>query len=337
MGIQIVRTLPEQDWRRFVNEHPQGNIFHTPEMLQVFGGAKGHQPDLWAAVRGDGSPVALLPSVQLTLIRGPLQRFATRNVAYGGILCAPSPEGEAALAMLLKAHCREAEKSTLFTELRNLSDLSKVQPILQGCGFLYEDHLNYLIDLDRHPETVLQSMSRGTRKKIRRGLRRGTVAIEEVQHREQLAILYELLRRTYASAQVPLADRTLFEAAFDVLRPKGMIKFLLASIDGDWAAGSIELIYRDEIYGWYSGLDRAYASHVPTELLMWHILRWGAENGYRLYDFGGAGTPDKEYGVRDFKAKFGGELVCFGRNTCVHAPRLLWLSQKGYSVWRRWL
>jgi len=33
----------------------------------------------------------------------------------------------------------------------------------------------------------------------------------------------------------------------------------------------------------------------------------GVGNGYRLYDFG-TGRPDVEYGVRDFKAKFGGEL-----------------------------
>jgi serine/alanine adding enzyme len=41
--------------------------------------------------------------------------------------------------------------------------------------------------------------------------------------------------------------------------------------------------------------------------------------------------------VRDFKAKFGGELVCFGRNTCVHAPGALWLSKQGYRLLRRWL
>ena len=38
---------------------------------------------------------------------------------------------------------------------------------------------------------------------------------------------------------------------------------------------------------------------------MWHTLDWGAEDGYSLNNFGGAGKPDEEYGVRDFKAKFG--------------------------------
>jgi dTDP-D-glucose 4,6-dehydratase len=76
---------------------------------------------------------------------------------------------------------------------------------------------------------------------------------------------------------------------------------------------------------------------IANELLKWHILHWGAENGYRVYDFGGAGKPDEPYGVRDFKAKFGGELVNFGRNICIHAPTRLKLSQAGYRLFRQYL
>jgi lipid II:glycine glycyltransferase (peptidoglycan interpeptide bridge formation enzyme) len=88
------------------------------------------------------------------------------------------------------------------------------------------------------------------------------------------------------------------------------------------------------MYGWYGGMDRAYSKYVPNELLMWNVLKWGAENGYCQYDFGGAGRPDEEYGVRDFKAKFGGKLVCYGRNTYIHLPGALWLSKQGYQVVR---
>ena len=43
MSITIVRTLPEDEWRRFVEGYLAGNIFHTPEMFQVFSRAKGYQ------------------------------------------------------------------------------------------------------------------------------------------------------------------------------------------------------------------------------------------------------------------------------------------------------
>ena len=334
MGIQIVRNLHEGVWQRLVDEQQSGNIFHTPSMFQVFSKTKGHRPTLWAAVNGTGLPQALLLPVEITLLPGLLRRFSTRAVVYGSVLHTPGVEGEKALKTLLQAYGRQIESKPLFTELRNLSDLNRVQPILEDRGFLYEDHLNYLVHLDRSPEAILQGMGRRTRKQIRRALRQGKVRVQEIQRREELVPWYELLRQTYASAQIPLADKTLFEAAFDVLRPKSMVKFLGAWIGSACVAGSAELLYKDRIYGWYSAMDRAYASYVPNELLMWHILQWGAENGYRLYDFGGAGKPDKDYGVRDFKAKFGGQLVCFGRNTRVHAPRLLWLSQRAYALWR---
>jgi len=332
--MNIVRQLDEQLWREFVDNHAQGCIFHTPEMFQVFAQAKGHRPEVWATIDEHGRPLALLLPVQVTLMDGLLRRFTTRAIAYGSVLCAPGP-GQQALNILLQAYKQETRRAALFTELRNPSDLGDLQPLLKDQGFIYQDHLNYLIDLGRSAEAVLQGMGARTRKKIRHALRQGKVAIEEASRPEHAAICYELLQKTYATAHVPLADRSLFEAAFEILYPRGMVKFLLARVGDRYAAGSVELTYKDVIYGWYGGMDRAFSDHVPNELLLWHIFQWGAEHGYRVYDFGGAGRPDEKYGVRDFKAKFGGELVCYGRNTFVHSPGLSIISKWGYQIFRK--
>jgi serine/alanine adding enzyme len=336
MGISIVRTLQEEEWRRFVDVHPTGNIFHTPEMFEVFRRTKGHQPQLWAAI-SNRCVLALLLPVQINLLNRLLHPFTTRAVVYGSLLYAPGDEGEKALAKLLHTYTHKVKRRPLFTELRNLSNLEAVQPILHEHGFVYEDHLNYLIDLNRPAEAVFQGIGRRTRKHIRRALRQGQVIIEEGRTPEQVAVCYDLLRRTYRLARVPLADRSLFDAAFDLLYPKGMVQFTLARVGETPIAASIELLHKNVIYGWYGGVDRDYGAYYANELLTWHILRWGVERGYHVYDFGGAGKPEEEYGVRDFKAKFGGDLVCFGRNTCVHRPVLLRLSELGYGAYRRWL
>ena len=67
---------------------------------------------------------------------------------------------------------------------------------------------------------------------------------------------------------------------------------------------------------------------------MWDIIRWGAKNGYGVLDFGGAGKPGEEYGVRDFKSKFNGKLVNFGRNTRVHAHLRMKISETAYQAAR---
>jgi CelD/BcsL family acetyltransferase involved in cellulose biosynthesis len=333
--MKVVRQLDERVWREFVDDNSASNIFHTPEAFQMFARAKGHKPDLWAAIKANGQLLALLLPVQVTLMNGPLRRFTTRAIAYGSVLCAPGSDGQEALGLLLQTYNREAKRTALFTELRNISDLRDLQPILQDNDFVYEGHLNYLVDLNRSAEAVLQSIGPRTRKKIRRALRDGNVVIEEAQQIEQIKLCYELLQKSYAAAQVPLADWSLFEAAFNTLFPRGMIKFLLARLGDHYIAGSAELIYKDTIYGWYGGMDRGYGDHIPNELLLWYIFKWGADNGYRIYDFGGAGKPEEEYGVRDFKAKFGGDLVCFGRYIHVHSPLLLQLGSWGYQAYRR--
>jgi serine/alanine adding enzyme len=332
--MKITRSLQEETWRHFLSEHPAANIFHTPEMFKVFAQTKGYQPTLWAVVDDNQQPLALFLPVQVTLMNGPLRQVTTRAIAYGSILCVPGPIGHKALDLLLSAYKQTAKNDALFTELRNLHDLSNWQTSLNEHGFTYEAHLNYLINLNLPTEQLLQNIGQRTRKRIRKGLRDGVVQLSEVSSPADLDHWYNTLQKTYDYAHIPLADHSMFKAAFKELHPKGMAKFFLAKIEGVTAACSIELLYKDTIYGWYGGTDRSFSQYNPNEMLMWCVLEWGATHGYRVYDFGGAGKPDEKYGVRDFKAKFGGKLVCFGRNTYVHAPLLLKLSTKGYHIYR---
>jgi lipid II:glycine glycyltransferase (peptidoglycan interpeptide bridge formation enzyme) len=116
-----------------------------------------------------------------------------------------------------------------------------------------------------------------------------------------------------------------------------MIRFTLASVDGISVAASVDLLYKDNIYGWYGGMDRNYRRYNPNEIVMWNILAWGAANNYSVYDFGGAGHPDKQSGIRDFKSKFGGEPVNFGRFVRIHSRLRLNVSKVFYSLLRRFL
>ncbi len=331
--MQVVRSLDKSRWRNFVSEHPQGNIFQTPEMFKVFSRIDDYNPELWAVVNSKGGVLALFLPVEIT-INKLFKSLTTRAIVYGSVLCDEGQDGKASLELLLRAYNREIHQPPIFTELRNLYDMNAVQSIFLRCGYKFEEHLNYLIDISRPVEEIFQTIGKRTRKNIRRGINQGRVLIEEVSDRKQLNASVKLIQDTYRLAKVPLAGRLLFEAVFDQLVPKGMARFTLASVDENPAAASVELLYKDVVYGWYSGLDRSYSSYNPNELLMWNILKWGAENGFQIYDFGGAGKPGEEYGVRDFKAKFGGDLVCFGRNTYIHRPGLFNLSKAGYRVYQ---
>jgi len=332
--MDIVDVLPESTWRSYVQCHPQGNIFHTPEMFEVFAQAKGHKPELWAAVDGENQPLALFLPVRISLAAGTLKKLTSRAVSYGSVLCNPDTTGTEALAALLEAYKGRVGRSVLFTELRNVSDLGPLQPVLAKTGFVYKENINFLIDLSCSKAELMARFGKRTRKHIRYALKNERMEVEEVTQKKNVETCYRLLKKSYARARVYLADLTLFESAFDVLTSQGMARFLLVRAEGYPVATSIELIFKDTITGWYGGIDRSFRRYNPNELLAWHIFEWGIDGGYRVYDFGGAGNPAQEYGVRDFKAKFKGEQVGFGRNVCVHNPALLKVSKLGYRLYQ---
>jgi serine/alanine adding enzyme len=106
-------------------------------------------------------------------------------------------------------------------------------------------------------------------------------------------------------------------------------------VEDEPAAVSVVLLYKDRVFSWYGGVDRRFMASVPNEILTWKEFEWSCQHGYAVYDFGGAGKPNEKYGVRDFKAKFGGELVSYGRNIWVAHPAWFAVSKFGYALLRK--
>ena len=334
--LRVVRHLEESFWREFVHTSPRANIFHTPEMFQVFARTKGCRPTLWATVDGEGRVLALFLPVQITVLNGLLRHLTTRAVVFGGALFASGREGEEALVLLLKAYNRAVRRSVLFTEMRNVSDLSDLQPLLNENEFVSEGHLNFLIDVTRPESELWQQVNSSARRNIQKARKSGVV-IEEVSDPNEMPAAYAVLRNVYKRIHVPLPDQSLFQAAFEILRPAGMLRVLIARQNGAIIGVLFLLLHNGVATYWYTGCLREHSSLRPADLLAWSALQSCKQLDCHTFDFGGAGRLDEEYGVRDFKAKYGGQLVNFGRNVCTHAPARLKVSRAGYQFLRAFL
>jgi len=335
MNVSVVHELPVESWASFILKHPHGNIFHTPEMFEVFNLARGYKPELWAATI-NGQIVSLFIPVQISLMNGLFQAFTTRAVSYGSILFYTEGDNKEALKKLLHTYAQKTTGIPLFTELRNQNDMRDVQPIFQECGFNFQEHLNYLINLDLPEDDIWKEFSKSIRKHIHTAQKKN-LTIHEVTDRLQLPIVYNLLKQAYHRIGIPLPALNFFEAAFEVLIPKKMLKIFLVQTEDSYISTRLVLIYKDRVTDWYTGSDRSFAGYFPEEFVIWHILQWAKLHGYRLFDFGGAGIPGVQYGPRIFKEKFGGALVNFGRYTYIHHPVLLTISKIGYEALRKFL
>ena len=335
--FKITNSVKKEIWSEFVYNHPKGNIFQTPEMYGVYERTKNYEPIFLAVVDESDNIKAMLLAHVIKEFEGFLGRFSARSIIQGGPLYEEDEEGFNALKVLME-HYDETAKKNLYTEIRNRWDTSYVSNILDDKGYVYEDELNFLVDLTKSKEELWANLSKKRRNNIRRALK-NDVTVKMVESEEHVYKSYEMLHETYRNAKLPLADISLFRSIFKSLTSKDMMKFFLAKYENNYIGAILVLTYKGIVYDWYAGADRGYLKVCPNDLLVWHAIEWGSENGYHTFDFVGAGNPNnKEHeGIREFKKQFGGQLVNHGRYKKIHSPKKLWLAEKGFEIYRRLL
>ena len=99
-------------------------------------------------------------------------------------------------------------------------------------------------------------------------------------------------------------------------------------------AAQVRLCYRDTVYAWFGGSDENYYHVRPNDFLLWNVLLWSKANNFSIFDFGGAGKPNVPYGVRDYKIKYGGDLVNYGRFEIVHNKILMYIGRLAFKLYK---
>ena len=334
----VVSLIDIAQWNEFVYNHPNGNIFQTSEMAEVYKKTKNYEPVSLAVVnKASDEILAILQAVVMKEMSCILGSFSSRSIIQGGPIFIENENGIKALEVLMEYYDKKiAQKKALYTQIRNVWDTSEILSFFNSMSYEHEEHLNFLIDLTIPPDILWKKLIKSRRNGINKAKRRGVI-VEEVTDKSLVPIVYNHIQETYKNAKLPLADMDLFRNVFSILVPKNMAKFFIAKHENKYIGAIVVLIYNGSIYDWFAGASSEYLHLCPNDILPWHVIEWGAKNGYHTFDFGGAGKPGEEYGVRKFKKQFGGRLVNFGRYTKVHLPIKMKIAEKGFKVYRRFL
>jgi len=328
----VTDSVDDSKWDEFALHHPRGNIFQTRLMYTVCRQTKRWFPiKLFAVNRQTGDLCGVASGVVVSELGGLLSSLSSHSIIQGGPLVLAGTESSL-MPMLMSEYDRLARKRALYSEIRNMWHTDDSLQHLKA--YHHEGHLNFLINLDRSEDQLWKLIHSGRRKNINRAHERG-LSVEEVSNRSLIPVFYDLLKETYREAGIPLADISLFEAVFETFCSKNLAKYFLAKQGDRYVGARAVLLYNGRMYDWWAGADRQYLHHYPNDILVWHILKWGANNGYRIFDFGGAGKPDVEYGPREFKRRFGGDLVNFGREVRVFSPLRMSIARDGLNAYRR--
>jgi len=330
--VIIIDNPVQDEWEEFILTHPNGNIFQSPIMADVFSRTKNYEPvSLVAKDESSGELLAVLQSVIITEMPGVLSSFSSRAVLQGGPLFVDSDEGREATRSLMEHYNNLVDSKIVYTQIRNMWDTQACRGIFETLDYEYDEHLDFLINLDRNEDEIWSDVQKSRRKGINRAKKNG-ISIKTVDSRKELLSCYDLVLDTYKRFKIPIADISLFEAVYEELVPKGHADFFIALKDDEPVGTRITLNYMDMVYDWYAG-SRQGVDYVD-EALVWHILKENAGK-YKVFDFGGAGHPDKPYGVREFKRRFGGEMVNFGRYEKVHSEMKKNVAELGLSVYKK--
>ena len=331
--IEITDSPDTKQWSEFVYNHSHGNIFQTPEMAEVYKRTKNYEPISLAVIDDATDEILAVLLAVVIKEKSVLGSFSARSVIHGGPLFINNKRDIDATLLILKEYEKVVKQKAIFTKIRMLHEVPQLSPILKEVNYEYEDHLNFLADLTIGVDELWRQLYKSKRQAINKAKRIG-VSVEEIEDKKRIPIFYELVKESYRNSKTPLADVSLFESAFDLAGPKNMCKFFLAKYKDSYVASTCFLCYNGLIFDWYGGVDRKFSACRANEFLEWHSLKWGAENGHRVFDFGGAGKPNEPYGPRQFKKEFGGKLVNYGWWMKVHSKKKYQLIMKMYDLYR---
>ncbi len=323
--ILLDQSIPENKWNELLRENPHSTPFQTPEFYRLIREIPGLS--VYAcAVEANGKLLALAVTVVFSG-RGLKGFFSRSGIIYGGPLVRQG-ENDALSSLLEAIHCAIARR-TIYLETRNYSDYSAVRGLFEKHGWSYIPYLDIRIDTGNR-EAMYSAISSSRRRQIRRAAGSGA-EIKEASSMADVEMFYRILNDHYRKrVRKPLMPIEFFRRAFSYR----FGKFLLVWYQNRVIGGIYcPLLEHHSIYEFYiCGLDQEYRDQYPSVMATWAAMEYACDNSIEYFDLMGGGPPDKNYGVRDFKVRFGGRQVEYGRFLKINNRFMYTLGKTGITL-----
>jgi len=322
------KEISSEQCLSYVDKHPYGTIFHTPYMFEVWNRTPNYEPFAYYAVDEKMQIQAMLSGVIQTVKPGLFSCFSKRAV----MLQAPIYSEVDALDFLISNYTSLMQQKVIYTEVRNHYSDDSYNVIMSNMEFKIIPHFNFIVDCNNPNETWIK-ISESKRRQIKKAEKKG-VTIEENPNMSHIMEFYKILDDLYHNkVKKPLVPFEYFQALYDICFHENKVKFLLVMEESKVIGGIVCPISSNKFIheNYIAGLDQECKYFYPSVMATWAAIDYACKNGIERFDFMGAGNPNEDYGVREFKSKFGGKLVNYGRYTLVHNPLKMKLAETGFK------
>ena len=305
MKILEGKDIERAEWSRLVQSSSTGTWFQTPEAYEFFKSQQEQFKPFVFGIENEGELRGVCVGY-VTVEKSVVKQFLMRRaIIVGGPALADDCTDEEVVA-LMNAVRKELGSKAIYVECRNFNSYERWREAFAKAGFEYVPHLNFHVDTSS-VEVMEANLGKSRKRDIKTSFRDGAIVIERPTI-EQVREYYVILENLYRTkVKTPLFPLSFFEALYN--NPAG--RFLLVGLPKN--NGGVEIIggtvcvkYAGKcVYEWFvCGRDGEWKSIFPSSLATYAGIKYAAEHGCARFDMMGAGRPDEEYGVRDFKAEY---------------------------------
>lgn len=329
MHAIIDKEISLAAWNDLIMLSSCSSPFQTPEFHAFFNSLPGFS----AVAVGieDGGRLLALVVATIQKEKGVKGYFSRRAIIYGGPVLLNDTFHT--LPVLIKELNRLLKGKVIYTETRNFNDYGFCKDVFAEQGWSYQPYLNFHLACTSY-EVTWNQLNNNRKRQISKALKSG-VTIKEAASTEEVKAFYDILKTLYGSRiKKPLPSYRFFETFYKSAIGKYFLVHYQDKIIGGIMCPTLK---GKAIYEFYiCGLDQEYKEASPSVMATWAAIEYGYKTGFQNFDFMGAGKPDENYGVREFKEKFGGELVEHGRFIKINNKFLYKLGVAALSL-LKWL
>ena len=327
--ITDISLFDKTQWKLFVENHPEGNFFQSPNAYEFFTSVAYYKPLIIIAIENN-EILGLLLAVIVKEGKSIKGFLSSRCIVWGGPLVIS--QNIEVYSKLLETLDLLVRKNVIYIEFRNFYNLAFSSEIFSKFQYKYSDHLNIILSLKECDiEGALLKMTYNRRREIKQSLKL-EATVSEAESIDEIRSLYNILHSLYnKEVKLPLPSFSFFQRIYESKYGKVFIVKHKSNIIG----GSFCFISSRTIYTLYYCGNKSYRKNIyPSHLAIYAPIKYATENRLINVDLMGAGKPNEKYGVREYKKQFGGDLVNYGRFIRINKKLLYSACKIGLKLYR---
>ena len=317
MALQVQRFTDNnrQEWDNFINRHPEGRFSQLIGYKDVLEETYDYEASYWLFRDFEGKVIGVFPSfIKRSKFLGN-KLISQPFCEYGGALV-EGHYGEEVLSLIKGALGKLLVQYNLpFLEVHGGTGLrsDSAEVIFRKRPM----HQYALLTLSSSEEVWQKKMDRMVRKAVRKAQNSNLQCCQETTESSITRDFYPLYLRSMKKFGTPPHPQSFFLSCLRYL--SDYMRLFLVKDRGKAISALLGFTTGKRVHITSIASDENYWDKRPNDLAHWEFIKWAADSGYEIFDFG----PVRYEGQKRFKEKWGVDLFDYS---------YFFLSQEGHDT-----